>query len=65
MRESGRSEKTHATIGSNHQMQNQFVFESPRIPLGAEFAEYARASFPAGRPLLDNRIVDAAWNGHE
>jgi transglutaminase-like putative cysteine protease len=31
----------------------QFVFESPRITPGPEFAEYARPSFAAGRPLLE------------
>jgi transglutaminase-like putative cysteine protease len=31
----------------------QFIFASPRIPLGPEFAAYAALSFPAGRPLLD------------
>ena len=31
----------------------QFVFESPRIPSGAEFAAYASPSFPPGRPLTD------------
>ena len=31
----------------------QFVFASPRIALGPEFAEYAAPSFPAERPLLD------------
>jgi len=31
----------------------QFIFASPRIPLGAEFAAYARLSFPPERPLLD------------
>jgi transglutaminase-like putative cysteine protease len=31
----------------------QFVFASPRIPLGPEFADYAAPSFPAERPLLD------------
>jgi transglutaminase-like putative cysteine protease len=30
----------------------QFVFESPLIPIGAPFAEYAAPSFTAGRPLL-------------
>lgn len=29
----------------------QFVFESPRIEPGAEFAAYAAPSFPRGRPL--------------
>jgi transglutaminase-like putative cysteine protease len=31
----------------------QFVFESPRIRPGADFAAYAAASFPAGRPLTE------------
>lgn len=31
----------------------QFVFESPRIPLDAAFADYARPSFPPARPLAD------------
>jgi transglutaminase-like putative cysteine protease len=31
----------------------QFVFESPRIALGPEFASYAQRCFPAGRPLLE------------
>src|SRR5258705_4316474 len=31
----------------------QFVFESPRIALGPEFAAYAQRSFPAGRRLLE------------
>jgi len=31
----------------------QFVFESPRIKPSAEFAGYAKASFPAGRPLAE------------
>jgi|SRR5215469_68705 len=31
----------------------QFVFESPRITPGPEFAEYAKSSFPARRPLLE------------
>jgi transglutaminase-like putative cysteine protease len=30
----------------------QFVFESPSIRVGAPFAQYAAASFAAGRPLL-------------
>src|ERR1700728_5348959 len=30
----------------------QFVFESPSIRVGAPFAQYAAASFTAGRPLL-------------
>jgi transglutaminase-like putative cysteine protease len=31
----------------------QFVFESPRITPGPEFAEYAQPSFPESRPLLE------------
>jgi transglutaminase-like putative cysteine protease len=31
----------------------QFVFESPRVRPGAEFAEYASPSFPPGRPLTE------------
>ena len=31
----------------------QFVFESPRIKPDSEFAAYAAASFPAGRPLIE------------
>ena len=31
----------------------QFVFESPRIRTGVEFASYAEPSFPPGRPLTD------------
>jgi transglutaminase-like putative cysteine protease len=31
----------------------QFVFESPRIRPGAEFAAYAAPSFPKGRPLAE------------
>jgi transglutaminase-like putative cysteine protease len=30
----------------------QFVFESPNVPVGPQFAEFAAPSFPAGRPLL-------------
>lgn len=30
----------------------QFIFESPSIAVGRQFAEYAAPSFPAGRPLL-------------
>ena len=31
----------------------QFVFESPRVPLGVEFAAYAAASFSPSRPLIE------------
>lgn len=31
----------------------QFVFESPRVPLGAEFAAYASPSFSPARPLTE------------
>ena len=42
----------------------QFVFASPRIPLGLEFAEYAAPSFPAERPLLD-AALDLCHRVHE
>jgi transglutaminase-like putative cysteine protease len=41
----------------------QFVFESPRIAPRAEFAEYARESFPAKRPLLE-ACVDLSHRIH-
>lgn len=31
----------------------QFVFDSPRVARRPELADYSRASFPAGRPLLE------------
>lgn len=31
----------------------QFVFESPRVTLGADFAEYASPSFPEKRPFIE------------
>jgi transglutaminase-like putative cysteine protease len=31
----------------------QFIFESPRIATGPQFAAYAAPCFPAGRPLLE------------
>jgi transglutaminase-like putative cysteine protease len=34
----------------------QFVFESPHVALGPEFAGYAAPSFPLGRPLLEGAI---------
>jgi transglutaminase-like putative cysteine protease len=34
----------------------QFVFESPRVKPGVEFAEYARPSFSAGRPLTEGLL---------
>lgn len=42
----------------------QFVFASPRIPLGPEFAAYAAPSFPAERPLLD-AALDLCHRVHE
>jgi transglutaminase-like putative cysteine protease len=32
---------------------NQFVFESPYVPIGPMFAEFAAPSFAAGRPFLN------------
>ena len=34
----------------------QFVFESPRVPLGAEFAAYASPSFSPCRPLTESLL---------
>lgn len=40
--------------GENNALKaHQFVFESPRIMPGAEFADYAHPAFPAKRPLLE------------
>ena len=41
----------------------EFVFESPRIAPGAEFADYARPSFTPGRPLLE-ACLDLAHRIH-
>src|ERR1700722_3314004 len=43
----------------------QFVFESPKIRLGAAFAEYARESFAPGRRFLDgvNHLSERIYNG--
>lgn len=34
----------------------QFVFESPRVSLGPEFARYASSSFAPGRPILEGAL---------
>jgi transglutaminase-like putative cysteine protease len=34
-----------------------FRFASPMVPVGAEFAAYARADFPAGRPILEGVVA--------
>jgi transglutaminase-like putative cysteine protease len=34
----------------------QFVFPSRQVPLDPEIREYARESFPAGRPVLDGAV---------
>jgi transglutaminase-like putative cysteine protease len=34
----------------------QFAFDSPAVPRAAEFADYARASFAPGRPLLEAAV---------
>ncbi len=31
----------------------EYVFESPRVLIGPEFADYAASSFPAGRPVME------------
>jgi len=42
----------------------QFVFPSPRIPIGLEFSDYAKPSFPEERPLLD-AALDLCHRIHE
>ena len=34
------------------QTPDEFVFQSPHVPRHEEYAQYARACFPAGRPVL-------------
>jgi transglutaminase-like putative cysteine protease len=34
-----------------------FRFASPMVPVGAEYAAYARVDFPAGRPILEGVIA--------
>jgi transglutaminase-like putative cysteine protease len=34
----------------------QFVFESPRVAIAGEFADYAKSSFSGGRPLLEGTL---------
>jgi transglutaminase-like putative cysteine protease len=34
----------------------EFIFESPRVEVGPEFAAYAAPSFPAGRTLLESAL---------
>jgi transglutaminase-like putative cysteine protease len=41
----------------------QFVFESPRIKPSTVFADYARPSFPQGRPFID-ALVDLTERIH-
>ena len=35
---------------------SEFVFESQRVGLGREFADYGAESFPAGRPILEGGL---------
>jgi transglutaminase-like putative cysteine protease len=50
-------EQVRATLQSDHSPPvleaYQFAFDSPFVRTSAELADYAAASFPAGRPLLD------------
>jgi transglutaminase-like putative cysteine protease len=39
--------------GSQYDAASEFVFSSPYVPRDSAFANYAQASFPEGRPLLD------------
>ena len=45
------------SLGGDHSEEGldayQFVFGSPRVGASRELADYARESFPAGRPLLE------------
>jgi transglutaminase-like putative cysteine protease len=40
------------TADLGHEAPAHFLFPSPLIPLDSEISDYARASFPAGRPVL-------------
>jgi len=40
-----------------------FAFESPRVELDAEVADYARPSFPLGRPILEG-VIDLVGRIH-
>ena len=42
-----------ADVFSSATMAGELTFASPLIPVGAAFADYARASFPANRPILE------------
>jgi transglutaminase-like putative cysteine protease len=42
----------------------EFVFDSASIPANADLAAYARAAFPAGRPLLD-AVLELTRRIHE
>jgi transglutaminase-like putative cysteine protease len=46
--EETRKQKTEETFDAF-----QYIFESPRVPIGREFAAYAKEAFPPGRPILD------------
>jgi transglutaminase-like putative cysteine protease len=42
----------HDGIGEQVLDPNQYLFSSPYVPVSAALADYARPSFPPGRPLL-------------
>jgi transglutaminase-like putative cysteine protease len=52
VRDSCHAEKL--TPGSDAGM---FRFASPMVPVGAEYVAYARADFPAGRPILEGVVA--------
>jgi transglutaminase-like putative cysteine protease len=47
-----REQARHRALKDNFEA-SQFVFESPLVTLGEQFASYSAPSFEAGRPILD------------
>jgi transglutaminase-like putative cysteine protease len=46
-------EQARRRISPDYFEASQFVFESPLVTLGPQFAAYGAPSFPAGRPILE------------
>lgn len=46
-----------ADLSSAATLAGELVFASPLIPVGSVFAEYARPSFPAQRPVLEGFVT--------
>ncbi len=53
-----------ADLSSAATLAGELVFASPLIPVGSVFAEYARPSFPAQRPVLEG-VCDLNRRIHE